>query len=166
MKDYIQIGQFKKPFGVKGAIRVRIDDAYLESFINASVLFVPESGNLVPYFVESVEEAPNLLVKMEEVDAPETARKLSNQAIFLQADAIEREGPQFDEGLIGFELIDIEAGSLGIITAIEEYPQQIMAIIANKGKELLIPLHEHLIEGIDPKKKELVMNLPEGLLEL
>jgi 16S rRNA processing protein RimM len=35
-----------------------------------------------------------------------------------------------------------------------------------KGKEALIPLHEETILKVDNKKKQVVVELPEGLLDI
>jgi len=57
-------------------------------------------------------------------------------------------------------------GVLGEIKEIIEYPQQEMAAIIIKEKEVLIPLNEQLILEIDEEKKLISMDLPEGLLNL
>jgi len=166
MKNYLPIGQFKKPFGVKGLMRVVIEDAYWDSFMDIEVLFVKERGHMVPYFVEQIEDSNQLLIKLEDVDSPEVAKVLSNQPVYVPDDVIEMDEPVISEALVGFKVIDMEQGVLGELLSLEEYPQQIMAVVAYQQKEILIPLHESLIDRIDPDKKELYMNLPEGLLEL
>ena len=41
-----------------------------------------------------------------------------------------------------------------------------MAIVQYQGKEILLPLNTHLIELIEEDSKTIVVNLPEGLLDL
>ena len=50
------------------------------------------------------------------------------------------------------------------ITKVEQYPQQLMAIVIHEGKEILIPLAEAYIEKIDIEKEQIIMTLPEGML--
>ncbi|MEZ4981134.1 MAG: hypothetical protein R2769_06010 [Saprospiraceae bacterium] len=40
MEDLVKVGQTKKPHGVKGELKVYIDDAYYEDFILSKVVFL------------------------------------------------------------------------------------------------------------------------------
>ena len=167
MQKYTQIGQLKKPFGVKGFLKVDIEEKYLTVFSDLEVLFIPEHGSPVPFFVETVKEEKGLLLKLEDVDSPEAAKKLSNLPILADSDKLpKKQGLIIDSTLLGFELHDEEVGFVGNIAAIEEYPQQLMAIVEGAEEEFLIPLHEALILGIDPEEQVILMNLPEGLLDI
>lgn len=67
--------------------------------------------------------------------------------------------------LLGFEIIENEQ-TLGKILEVIEQPHQILCRIEIKGKEALIPLHEDTIVKIDKKKNQVIVELPEGLLEI
>jgi 16S rRNA processing protein RimM len=45
-------------------------------------------------------------------------------------------------------------------------PHQEMAVVNHHNKEVLIPLNEELIINIDTTKRLIIMNLPEGLVQL
>lgn len=167
MDKYTQIGQLKKPFGVKGFLKVDIEGQYLAVFSELEVLFIPEHGSPVPFFVETIKEDKGLLLKLEDVDSPEMAKKLSNLPVLANSDHLPKKGDlTLDATLIGFELHDEEMGGIGTIIAIEEYPQQLMAIVEKAEEEFLIPLHEKLILGIDPEAQVILMDLPKGLLDI
>jgi 16S rRNA processing protein RimM len=166
MEKLVQIGQIKKPFGVKGDLRIRLEEAFEESFAQATVLFVKEKGNPVPYFIESVTDNKGWLLKLEDIDSPEQAKALSNQEIFLRAADVQHTEIKLDATLEGFLLEDIEIGKIGTILEIVEYPQQLMAIVDYDNKEVLIPLTEELLVEIRPEEQVLIMELPEGLLNL
>ena len=51
MKEMILIGKTKKASGVKGELKVNIDEKYLEDFLQATVLFLTIQGKNVPFFV-------------------------------------------------------------------------------------------------------------------
>jgi len=55
---------------------------------------------------------------------------------------------------------------LGKILEVIEQPHQVLCRIDLNGKEALIPLHEETIVKIDKKKSQVVVELPEGLLEI
>jgi 16S rRNA processing protein RimM len=61
---------------------------------------------------------------------------------------------------------DKTTGPAGVITEVVEMPQQEMAFVLHHGREVLIPLNESLIISIDRENKTLLMDLPEGLLDM
>jgi len=63
-------------------------------------------------------------------------------------------------------LVDENHGLIGIINEVTEMPQQEMAVLNYREKEILIPLHATLIEAIDTTNQKITVRLPEGLLDL
>ncbi len=61
---------------------------------------------------------------------------------------------------------DEETGVIGVITEILNLPGHFTAQVNYQGKEILIPVHENLIVRIDNEKKQVMLNLPLGLLTL
>ncbi|MBR9921722.1 MAG: 16S rRNA processing protein RimM [Bacteroidetes bacterium] len=172
MTEFIEIGYTKKAHGVKGELKVVIEDEYLEDFLTAPAVFLELGGGKVPFFLNSIREAGSILAAFENYDSREKATQITGKKMFLRAaDVEQKQKPepvsdlQFAH-LKGFKLHDINAGLVGEILDVEEYPQQEMAVIEYKGNSLLIPLHEDLIDQIDKDKKEIHCSLPEGLLEL
>ncbi|MEM6699798.1 MAG: hypothetical protein AAF599_15455 [Bacteroidota bacterium] len=55
---------------------------------------------------------------------------------------------------------------IGVIEEVIEMPQQEMAVINYKDKEVLIPMNEDFILEILEEEKILKVELPEGLLDL
>lgn len=68
--------------------------------------------------------------------------------------------------LIGFLVIDENHGELGQITDVQEFPQQFVASVNMDGKELMFPLSDDLILGIDSEEEIIEVELPEGLVDL
>ena len=69
--------------------------------------------------------------------------------------------------LLGFLVIDEEHGELGEIVDVTEMPQQFIATVElEEGKQLMFPLSEDLILGIDAEEEIIEVDLPEGLVDL
>jgi 16S rRNA processing protein RimM len=167
--EYITVGKLNKSFGTKGQIRVVAEKAFKSDLENNDVWFVEKAGDLIPYFVESLDESVHFLVKFEDVDAPETAKKITGCILKLRKKDVsykeDIEGDDLDK-LVGFT-IQTEVGHIiGKIQSVEEYPQQLMAIILDDAQNrFLIPLASEFMVDLDVSKSRLVMNLPEGLIE-
>ena len=65
---------------------------------------------------------------------------------------------------IGFRVLDKQHGDLGEITAVDDSTMNILFCIEKDGEELLLPAHEEFIRNIDKKKREILVQIPEGLL--
>lgn len=171
LESYILIGQTKKAHGAQGELKVEIKGSFLEDFFEAKVIFVKVQGKPVPYFIEGIRDAGDLLLKLEDVDSPAQAKELSAKEIFLRAsevrEALDEEASEvsFAE-CAGYTLEDVNHGSIGLIQEVLEYPQQELALLNYGGKDILIPLHPYLVVSLDKELKKLVLHLPEGLLEL
>jgi len=139
--------------------------------IEFDAIFVEIGGKLAPFFVESIKynnHNNQAYLYLEDVDTVEKAAALVKKDIYLPNKLKPQKGEDdftlFD--LEGFMVIDEDEGELGIITEINEYPQQLLATVTYKGAEVMFPLNEDIITGIDQVKEILYVDLPEGLLDI
>jgi len=173
MEKYISIGYTKKTKGVKGELKIEVEDIYWEDFQKSTVVFLLQKGKEMPFFIEKIIDEKELLLKLEDVDSKEAAHDLTSKEMWLRAsDVSEKEEVletqsdlQFGH-LVNYQIEDQTLGNVGIIKEVLEFPQQEMAIIFIEEKEILIPLNEELITKIDEANRVVAMDLPEGILEL
>ena len=57
-------------------------------------------------------------------------------------------------------------GDLGEILEVIEQPHQVLCRIDLEGKEALIPVHEQTLRKVDQQKREVHVELPDGLLDV
>lgn len=168
--NYIQVGFLGKAHGLKGELKFKIDEEYIDDFNEVDVLFIKMKGHYAPCFIESIRSGNSLIIKFEDTNTKEEAATIQHQPIFLKEEAITVYADEPEELLFlhikGFKMIDNELGALGKIKAIEAYPQQEMAVVAYKKNDVLIPLNEYIISKIDVDNQTVLVNLPEGLLEI
>lgn len=168
-RDFVEIGQLRKAFGYQGQIKINIEDMYEQDLYDQKFLFVGIDGYKVPFEIENITDTKGINIKLRSLDTPEDISRYHNLPIYLLKENLVHAKSYIDENelmssLDGFSLYDTEMGYIGVIDRVEEYPQQIMAIIIIEDKEVLIPLNSSLIVSMDIEAKKLIMNLPEGLL--
>lgn len=174
--QYVNIGYTKKAHGIGGELKLFIEDRFLEDFLKNERIFVDVKGTKVPFFVASVRGKGEMILKLEEVDNRDAAFALQSREVFLREQELipdharemeieEEEGLEY-EYLAGFSIIDKNTGPIGVIGEVLDMPQQEMALLTYKNREVLIPLNALLISAIDEKKKTVLMDLPEGLLDV
>jgi 16S rRNA processing protein RimM len=168
----VKIGATLNPHGLKGELKVFIEEQYEEDFFQCDTVFLTLAGKQIPYFIENLRGGNSVIVKFEEIDSIEAAQKIAKKSIEIREsdlipdDQRETEIVESYAYVVGFTIIDEQEGVLGIIDEIVEMPQQEVAVLQYNNKETLIPLNDAFVSSIDETKKEILVNLPEGLLSL
>jgi 16S rRNA processing protein RimM len=167
--DYISIGKIVAVHGTKGEVVLQHALGKKTGLKNIKAIFTQEKeGTPFPWFLQAAKakNESEILLKIEGVDDPETARKLLRKLIWLSA-------KDFDAyvsvssplSLIGFSIIENNR-VIGEIAEVFKQPHQLLCTVIIDGKEALIPLHEESLKNIDRTSKQIHVDLPEGLLEL
>lgn len=173
--QYIIIGRTRKAHGLTGELKVSIEDRYLEDFMKNERIFLDVKGVKIPYFIDNVRGGGEMILKLEEVDNRDTAIALQGRELLLREQDIlsdqerefefeEEEGLEYAH-LSGYLLVDERLGEIGHIDEVLEMPQQEMAFLKFKGREVLVPLNKQFIQSIDDTKRVVMMDLPDGLLD-
>lgn len=172
-EDLVEIGHTQKPHGVNGELKFQVEENFFDDVEYLKIIFLNIKGNNLPYFVEHLRGADNQIIKFEDINSKEAASPLSfstayarKQDLNWSEDKLAELEELFYDHCVGYHMIDILDGDLGIIKEIIEYPQQELAIIEVDGKEFLLPLNETTVLKIDNDKKELSVEMPEGLFDM
>jgi len=169
IEDCFRIGSILKTRGLKGELQLYVDFDNLDD-INITAIFIDMAGKLIPYFVESIKYPQKGIayLYLEDIDTIEKATPLAKKDVYLPNKLKpKKKKSEFTlKDLLGFTAVDVNEGELGKITAINEYPQQLIAAVTYKDCEVLFPLNEEIIKGIDVVKNIVLIDLPDGLLDI
>ena len=108
----------------------------------------------------------HLIFKFQGVDTISDAEKLAGAevAIPFEQRAALAEDEVYQSDLIGCEVLDATGRSLGVVTDFEETGRH---AAAPRGKRpCSIPFAKSICTKIDLGSKQIVVNLPDGLLDL
>jgi len=164
-----RIGKLGKPWGYKGELTVHLEDCDLDDLVHEGVLFVGIEGQKIPFFFSKLHEKGNdTLVKFEDFDDPQTAGILVGRDLYappgLLADGSDESWDP--EEFIGMIVQDEEHGDLGEVIGIEGTAKNPVLSILRGEQEVMVPLVDELILGIDPETNTLLVRTPEGLIAL
>ena len=164
--EMLRVGVFTSTHGVKGEISFLFDDDVFDR-TDADYLILDMDGILVPFFIEEYrfKTDDNALMKFEGIDTQERARELTGCEVYFPREMAEGDEEQLSwAAIVGFELIDANSGkSAGRIASVDDATINILFELED-GK--LIPASEELITNVDTKKQQIIVKLPEGILEL
>jgi 16S rRNA processing protein RimM len=133
-------------------------------------VFVEYNKHLVPFFIEqsSLHKNDFLRIRFEDVTTEEEADALLGNSIYLPLKLLPKlSGNKFYfHEVIGFEVEDKRLGIVGKIQSINDSTAQPLFEVLNGEVEILIPMIDHFLIKIDRENKKVIMNLPEGLIEM
>ncbi|MBP2831743.1 16S rRNA processing protein RimM [Aquimarina sp. U1-2] len=169
-EECFYLGKIVSKFSFKGEVLIKLDTDEPESYAKMESVFVEYNNNLVPFFIEksALHKSDLLRVKFEDVDTEEDANDLMKAELYLPLSVLPKlEGNQFYyHEVIGFAIIDEAFGHVGIITSINDTTAQALFEIDRNGIEILIPMNDEFIVKIDRAAKQILVNTPEGLIDL
>lgn len=165
-EDYIHFGKFLKPHGTKGEIALQSDTIALGEecdFVACDI-----DGILVPFFFESVrgKNSDTIIVKIERMESAEEVRYLTNREAYIPREWTEESEIMSWSYFIGFSAIDERIGTIGEIVDIDESTINTLFVVEKGNDEILIPVQEEFIAGIDHEERTIKFKLPEGLMTL
>jgi 16S rRNA processing protein RimM len=170
IKDCFYLGKIVKKYSFKGELLVKLDTDEPEIFKNLESVFISLRNNLIPFFVESckLHKSQLLRIKFEEVDTEEDADALLKSDLYLPLSILPTlSGNKFYyHEVTGFTIIDENFGEVGIIDNINDTGAQELFVIDRDGTEILIPVNDQFIKKVDRDKKQILVNTPEGLIDL
>lgn len=169
-EDCFYLGKIAKKFSFKGEVLIWLDTDEPELYENMESVFVEVNKHLVPFFItnSSLHKNDFLRVRFEDVDTEDDADALLGKAIYLPLSMLPKlEGNKFYfHEVIGFTAQDQRLGNIGIIESINDTTAQPLFEIKKGETEILIPMIDDFIVKVDRENKTIILNTPEGLVDL
>ena len=169
-EDCFYLGKIAKKFSFKGEVLVYLDTDEPELYENLESMFVECGKHLVPFFIENCSLHKNdfLRVRFEDVKDEEEADAILGNHVYLPLKMLPKlTGNKFYfHEVIGFEVEDKRLGIVGEIQSINDSSAQPLFEVLNGDVEILIPMIDHFLVKIDRENKKVLMDLPEGLIEM
>jgi 16S rRNA processing protein RimM len=167
--SYRNIGRIVSIFGLKGEMIVQHHLGSKIVVTKIKVIFLEQKKEeLLPYFTETIRKKGNdeFYLKLEGIESKETASKFIRHEVWMKEEEVQTHtGKNNPISWVAYQIMD-QGKNLGPVLEVIEQPHQILCRIEIDGKEVLIPINEQTLVKVDHKSKLLLLNLPDGLLEV
>jgi 16S rRNA processing protein RimM len=165
------VGRIARSHGNRGQVIVNLETDFPESrFAAGQVLQVDAGGTFQPRRIVSVRfHQGRPVIALEGVDTMDAAEALAGAELKIpEADlAPLPAGTFYHHDLVGCEVRDRAGRVIGRVTAVEGTMERSRLVVADaSGRELLIPLVAEICVEVDPASHVIVIDPPEGLLDL
>ncbi|HZJ79456.1 MAG TPA: ribosome maturation factor RimM [Dysgonamonadaceae bacterium] len=169
-KKLFEIGKILKPHGVKGEVTVFFNKAEFAD-TDHNYYFLSLDGMYVPFFVEEFLYNSDVTarIKFKGIDSIEEASNFSNTIVLIPDKLVQGvvQDEELDlewEHLIGYTVFDENFTVIGTIDNIDSSTINTLFVVVSSDEEILIPATPDFIVKVDSDKKQLYLQLPEGLL--
>jgi len=170
IEDCFYLGKIVRKYSFNGELLIKLDTDQPELYENLDAVFIQYRNSFIPFFIESSQfhKSDLLRVQFEDVTTEAEADSLLKSDVYLPLEFLPKlEGNKFYfHEVIGFNIDDVNYGHVGVIKAINDTTAQALFEVENDGKEILIPINDEFIVKVDRAKKNILVNLPEGLIDL
>jgi len=169
-EDCFYLGKIVKRYSFKGELLAKLDTDDPKKYTKMESVFVEKNNKLIPFFIVrgSLHKSTLLRVKFEGVDNDEDTEPLIGLKLYLPLDLL----PELEEDkfyyheIIGFSVEDVSFGSVGKISGVNDSAPQALFEIDRNGTEILVPLIDRFIKKVDKENKVILLDVPEGLIEI
>ena len=168
----VAVGEVLRPHGLRGEVRVRaLTDRPAERFraLKACILWEPEIDRREACHIASCRvDGALLLVKVAGVDSPEAARRLAGRLLAVdRAEALPApEGRFYPWQMEGARVETRDGHLVGRFVGVEDGGAQDLWVIADGDRDRLIPAVADIVVEVNVAERRIVIDPPEGLLEL
>jgi 16S rRNA processing protein RimM len=169
MPDTIKLGKLVKIRGKEGEMICHFEIDNPENYNNLEFIHVEINQRLIPFRIISLEiTGDHARISLKDIDNPEAAQELIKRNVYISIADLPRlpDKELYPHEIVGYKICDTEKGEIGTVKDILHKPEQPLLQVSHQGKELLIPLAAELIVEISKEKRCIIIDLPEGLIDL
>lgn len=170
-EEVFKIGKIGKPHGVKGEVSLMFEDDVFDR-VDADYLVLLIDGILVPFFFEEYrfKSGETALVKFCDIDTKEQAQELTGCDVYFSRELAEesQDAMSLNEAE-NFSLLDANNDNrlIGTVKSVDySTVNTLFNVETPDGKEIMIPASEDFIIDVDTERHIILVDLPEGLLDL
>ena len=157
-----QIAKVLKSDGTQGDLLMGFRDIDPDDISTEEPVFIEFDGLPVPFFISSLRRKGNgkAIVHLNYISSLTDAMEVTGAAVWADIEEEEDDGEDFS-ALIGWTL-----EGAGEICDFLDIPSNPCLEVRTLKGTVLVPLHEDLIESVDPDRRTIRMDIPDGLLDL
>jgi len=160
------IGKCLRYHGFKGEVVIALEPSVRKYIQKAEWVFINIDNSPVPFFVESISATDqSAILKLKGIDKEKQLPEILKQDVFVASSLFPSKFKPQQNEFQGFTVFSQEK-EIGTAHELVDYNGNLLLQVFNHEKEILIPVNDNTIVSVDKRKKKIVVEVPEGLLEL
>jgi 16S rRNA processing protein RimM len=169
--NLIPAARIIRSFGTVGKVTVRLSPDADENLKTEEPVFIEFDGLPVPFFIDEIVQrgSHQFIIKFDGVDDQHYADELCGKTIYTGNHAEVGNGENPDPGYPeGFTVKSTENKIIGRVTGFYDFQNNpcLGITINDTGEEKLLPLAAGFIVSVNRRRRELVVDVPDGLFDI
>lgn len=164
------VGRIARAHGIRGQVILNVDTDFPEErFRPGAELFIERAGRVEPLTITTVRfQRERPVVALRGVDTIDDAEALAGHELRVPIDRLATlpSGAHYRHELIGCRVVTKAGVEVGVVTDVEGTMGGSRLVVAGAAGEVLIPFAIEICPEIDPAARRIVIDPPEGLLDL
>jgi 16S rRNA processing protein RimM len=164
------VGRIARAHGIRGQVILNADTDFPEErFQPGATLFTQREGEVQPLTLTTVRfQNARPVIGIEGVNTMNAAEELAGLELRVPIGELAPlpEGTFYHHDLTGCLVVTSGGVQVGIVEDVEGTPGGSRLVVAGANGEILIPLATEICRTIDVAQKRIVIEPPEGLLDL
>ncbi|MCI0486627.1 MAG: ribosome maturation factor RimM [Blastocatellia bacterium] len=167
----VVIARIVKARGIRGEVACEMETAFPERFLSLERVIVkmPDGGRERLVIEDSWFHKGRVVLKFEGCDTRTEAERLAGGLLVIaESDALPlEEGEFYEYQIIGSEVFVRGGASLGRVARLMRTGASDLLVIEGRdGREYLVPFVDDICPEVDVSAKRIIVDPPDGLLEL
>lgn len=167
MNNSIYVAKIVAVHGLRGAIKVQVEDENPKRFIKGRKLYLGKYD--FPVHVESYSSKGLYgILKLEEINSIEEAEKYISSELKTTEEELPKpeEGKYYIKDLIDCRCIDLEENELGILKDVLSYPANDVYVVETPdNKTVYVPAVPAVIKKVDISARKITIDPMKGLFD-
>lgn len=170
-EDCYVLGKVIQPHGVRGEVKLWLDVDEPDYYHDMDSVLLDLKGQLVPYFIEeiTIRDKKKTIARFEGMKTWEDTQSIIGCDMYLPLSRLPElaDDQYYYHDIIGYEIVGKTSEIIyGNVASVVEGSGQDLLTFLVEGKEVLLPINDEIIVGVDKAAKKLFVELPDGLIEL
>jgi 16S rRNA processing protein RimM len=165
----VPLGEIVATHGLEGWLKLEPFNPASTALESAREVFVERGGTPCPHQLErNRPHNRQILVKLQGIDSIDAAKPFIGANLCVTEDSLPalKPGEYYHFQAIGLKVTDKEGNYIGTVSRTWIVGGREIYVVAGASKEYLIPAVKEIVEKIDFDAGEMIINPPEGLLDL
>lgn len=170
-QKFILAGKIIKVHGYKGDLLLKPEPEYFDDIVGAKTVFLEIEGLLAPFFISDgnvrLKDSNSLFIKFDDINSETDANEFIGAGVYISGKLTGKsEKNETFQQYISYIIEDKSQGVLGKLEGIMNISSNPVLQVRTERKEILIPAHKSFILSVDNITKRIIVDLPDGLIEI
>lgn len=165
----VVLGRIVNLVGKKGELKFKPLARAEKVLAPGAEIYLKKEDSLTPFFIESIIRAKKqIIIKLKGINSVEEALFALGQEVYFPEEKLPplEEDEFYEYQLMGATVRTQDHQEVGQVVGFWEIGEKTLMIVEKDKKEILIPFEKEICRSIDLEKKLIIINPPEGLLDL